>query len=607
VKLWIPGFKPDVRMQGSPDHIKTAREAPVATKLQPSSGPLLSRNTAIDMAFVSSLFILSILIINPIGNFPLNDDWAYALTVKYFVENGDYRPTSWASMTLITNILWGTFYCILTGYSFTALRFATLTLSLIGILGTYILMRDLSQPRRLAVIASLTLGFNPIYYALSNTFMTDVPFTALNILSAIFFARNLRTDSDHDLCIGTALAVAATLSRQLAISVPVAFGLSMILRRGLTRRSGLRIVMPLCLCVIFLIIFQQWLTVTGPPPIQYKAKNDELFAALREYGTLLRHLVKHSLVTMLYLGLFLMPILLSFVTDIFRTEKKKAMGVIFGIVLVSIGAGIAKLASRYGEFTMPMLGNIMVKEGIGPLTLPTFDDMPALPDGIWLLVTAICVIGTIILILIVSLRIMELVQRPTFGKKIKANDNVKIFFTLSAVIYFLPLLPLADDNFYDRYVVPVVPLLGAGLVGTPVCVTNALTVDARLGRLGAVVFLVVASLFAICGTRDYLAWNRVRWVALGELIERDHIKKEDIDGGFEFTGLYLYDEYFRNQPPHKMWENHGALYEVGFQKMSGYRILKEYSYSHWMPPYLGTVVVMQRNPVDPNSGDGPKK
>jgi dolichyl-phosphate-mannose--protein O-mannosyl transferase len=68
-----------------------------------------------------------------------------------------------------------------------AVRISTLVLSLVGVLGVYVLIRQLNRPRWLAMICALTLCFNPVYFSLSNTFMTDVPFAAWEILTSLFF------------------------------------------------------------------------------------------------------------------------------------------------------------------------------------------------------------------------------------------------------------------------------------------------------------------------------------------------------------------------------------------------------------------------------------
>src|SRR6267378_993327 len=180
--------------------------------------PVLSkRNQLLDLALLVMIFAVSIVVVNPLGDFPLDDDWSFARTVKGLVEHGDWRPTGWTSPTLITQSLWGAIFCVAAGFSFNALRFSTLTLALVGILGVYVLFIINIRDRLLAVTAALTLAFNPIYYVLSNTFMTDVPFTALAILSSIFFVRCIRRFGYLDLSIACLLAVAATLCRQLGL------------------------------------------------------------------------------------------------------------------------------------------------------------------------------------------------------------------------------------------------------------------------------------------------------------------------------------------------------------------------------------------------------
>ena len=152
----------------------------------------IPKGAARDMLLLAAIWVASLFIVNPVGDFPLNDDWSFGLAVKRLLQTGDFRPTGWASMPLITQTLWGSLFCLPAGFSFNALRLSTLLLSLCSILGVYLLVRQAHPSRMLAAVTALTLGFNPIYYVLSNTFMTDVPFTAFLLAAAWFFSRNLR-------------------------------------------------------------------------------------------------------------------------------------------------------------------------------------------------------------------------------------------------------------------------------------------------------------------------------------------------------------------------------------------------------------------------------
>jgi hypothetical protein len=67
------------------------------------------------------LFLVEFLI-NPIGEFALNDDWAYARTVYDFINTGDYKLSFWQSIFGFTQFAVGVIFCKLFCFSFTLLR-----------------------------------------------------------------------------------------------------------------------------------------------------------------------------------------------------------------------------------------------------------------------------------------------------------------------------------------------------------------------------------------------------------------------------------------------------------------------------------------------------
>jgi hypothetical protein len=87
-------------------------------------------------------------------------------------------------------------------------------------------------------------------------------------------------------------------------------------------------------------------------------------------------------------------------------------------------------------------------------------------------------------------------------------------------------------------------------------------------------------------------------------MESKHVKAEDIDGGFEFNGWYMYDSQYKSDPKKSWWWVQGDTYRIGFGSMPGYTVIKEYSYLHWMPPHAGKIVVLKENlPGTPNIRD----
>src|SRR5262245_39140062 len=86
---------------------------------------------------LSCIWVAAAVVVNPIGNFPLNDDWAYGFAVRNLVETGELRLSDWTATNLFAQVYWGAIFCFPFGFSFTALRLSTLSLGLIGVLATY--------------------------------------------------------------------------------------------------------------------------------------------------------------------------------------------------------------------------------------------------------------------------------------------------------------------------------------------------------------------------------------------------------------------------------------------------------------------------------------
>ncbi len=267
-----------------------------------------SRTVAVDIILIALLWCLAATLVNPLGNFPLNDDWSYGVSVKHMLAEKAFHPTGWTGTTLLTHTLWGALFCMPCGFSFAALRISILVLGLIGVLGFYALLRTVQATRKLAMAGSLTLAFNPVYFALSNSFMTDVSFTALTILSLLFFTKSLSRNSTACLYLGTALALAATLCRQIGIFLPIAFGLFALVKNGCSLKNLLRAGLPNVIVMGGLLIFQAWLQASGKMPLGYQARTAESLHLLKDPTHILLFCLSGTVIALLYLGLFLLPV-----------------------------------------------------------------------------------------------------------------------------------------------------------------------------------------------------------------------------------------------------------------------------------------------------------
>ena len=554
-----------------------------------------------DMLLLTSIWLVSLFVVNPIGDFPLNDDWSFGLSVKRLLQTGDFRPTGWTSMTLITQTLWGFLFCLPAGFSFTALRLSTLLLSLCSVLVVYLLVRQVHPSRLLATVAALTVGFNPIGYALSNTFMTDVPFTALFLVAAWFFARSLQTGSDFALLCGLACALAATLCRQLGLAAPAAFAICLVWSRGLSARWLVRAVVTLAICLGTLLAFQHWLRATGRIPALFTLKNQVLFPKLGNPRALVSGLAKHIGTALLYLGWFSLPVTILALPTVAAARRKRRAFIIAccaGCAFVLCSVFVLLLTRG----PMPTAGNIVVAQGIGPLSLRdvhilNLPHVPTLGKPFWLAVTAASLLGGALL---VGAAAGAAASAWPFLKpvRIQHDQTAGLFFLLCGGIYLAPILVIGG---WDRYYIPALPFL---LVGIAALASGSWSGQTRVRLALAALLLASLSTFAVFGTRDYFAWNRVRWMALNDLLASEKATPADIDGGFEFNGWYLYDPAYTEDPAKSWYWVERDTYLLAFAEMPGWRTLKEYSYAHWLPPYAGKIFVLKKAPADNTTQPG---
>ena len=87
--------------------------------------------------------VLVVVLVNPLREgLTADDGWAYALSVRHWVETGQYKLNDWASVNMPVQIYWVGLLAKIFGYSFTLLRLSTLFLFLVAILSFYYLLRD---------------------------------------------------------------------------------------------------------------------------------------------------------------------------------------------------------------------------------------------------------------------------------------------------------------------------------------------------------------------------------------------------------------------------------------------------------------------------------
>ena len=542
---------------------------------------------------IIAIWVVAILLIDPRGNFPLNDDWCYGKPVFELLRAHRFHLAGVVSMPIIGMVLWAVPFCLILGSTFEALRIATLVLALGGLLALYGLLREAGMPRWAAFFGSVVLALNPLYLLLSHGFMTDVPSVAFMLIGMYAYARALRSDSIGMILLGTVPACAAALTRQIGFFLPFGFALAYLVGYGVRLRSVLRAAIPVLVTVTTYLGYIYWLESTHRLPKLYNMQSNTISKFLARGPSFWADAAQGVAFTSYqYMGLLLLPFLILTIPRWKHVLTLRQRRTNFRVSLITGLIVMTTLAS--GRIWLPMRnvkGDYIWNFGMGPLTLrDTWREHVAhfpnaMPEGFWIVVTAAAVIGGALLLwhLLAAIEMLASRDRESFPTSYKAflvlplsvaAMNVALMLPLSAFVYFdrYYLCPIAAS------IVLVALTTGPSLKPNRLCISVALLTLLLIGSFG------------IGATHDYLAWNRVRWHAVDELMRTEQVNPRDIDGGQEFGAWYNFDES-------KLTWDVFDDYVITFGPMRGYEVHKRYTYRHWMPPGEASIYVL-RKPYD---------
>lgn len=503
------------------------------------------------------IWLLLIIIINPTGDFPLNDDWCYGKSVKTLVEEGYLKLYNWGEMTLIAHVYFGSIFAEFFGFSFTALRWSTLVIGATAILGIYQLCLLVGASRKVALLSALVSIVNPLFLGLSFSFMTDVPFYAIAIWSFYFFVKALQTDTWKPLVIAILLCCWALLIRQIALVFPVAWLIAIIFTKKLTKQNILKAILPLVILLTlyfgYTIIMKQLGMLQG----RYNDKLHRLFEAIQQLSLKkLNGIFIYFLVCLSYIGFLLSPI------HLIRLVKDKVSAYII-IAFTLLGTAYLIYAGK----TIPTLDNVWIDFGIGPTTMydhygffKLAPDIQA-PSMLRWFMTGLGLLSSVALLFSLKDTVLPIVKR-------KKGNAILVFSLLCMAIYLAPFLLL---SVYDRYLLFVIPMVIAVLV------YNYKGTITRQMQVISLLFIMALGIFSVSATHDYLSWNRVRWELLNEL-EASGVPVNHIQGGAEHT---TWNQFSETQEA--WWNNVIPVYAVVFKPTENVSVLKHKTYSRWLP------------------------
>lgn len=542
-------------------------------------------------AFLGTAFIIPVFTDAPVG-----DDWVYTRSVETLLRTGRLEILDLSVVTLVFQVFWGSFFSLILGISFGAMRLSTLLLVLFSGAAFYGLCRELGLERGRAALGAAAYLFNPLTFVLAYTFMTDGQFTALAVIATFLYVRGLNPSRLDPLFIilGSAVAALAFLTRQQGALIPLAVGCYLLLaRRWRLDRDSLKLTLWVAgIPALAVGLYYLWLaTVHGTPEQQELFAEKIITAGWDDTRLLIGRLTQ---IEMVYLGFFVLPIAAAVLPSINRWRLPVGWP---GIALLLVWTGALLVGLRlFGESgrLMPYIPQFVGTHGVGPTDLhggrqPVID--PSWRDAL----TTICAASLFVFILLISRRLDDTRPSPT-----KAAAGLVAAIALWQVLGILP------PSFHfrnwiisvDRYLLPMVPF-GIALL---------LWASRSLPLVRPIGWLVVGAyaLFSVVATRDFVVFQGATWdmartaIASGVPLTR-------LDAGASWDGYYLYEYSLANGIPQQTpsgpwWTNlfgpaTDSSYIVASGPVAGYDPIFVREYSSWLHDEPQLMYLLRRHGV----------
>lgn len=456
-------------------------------------------------AAIAALFAAAWVAVDAWSDTPLIDDWVYGWSVEHLVRTGRLAVLPIGAIYPLFQIAWAAPFASLLGFSFVALRLSTVVLAVVGCSAIWMTLRELDVSPRASLLGALALALHPVFFALSFSFMTEVPFVSLSALALAVYVRAMRRHAPRGFWLAGAIAVAAYLVRPLGILLPIAAAAAVVAdRRGLRRWTVLpALLMPL--------------VVMGGLQVALPA----LFGPLDWAGTRTGYLQWWFMVPPWRYAAWTLEVLVQavfplapLVVSALRGRDHATAAVVAALMAALCLVALGEIPSPLPDTQTWSLQELTARSMVGGHVPPSAWSLAARP---WLQAAGLYVLAGAVVLAVTRWR------APSPGR---AGLGVVAAYGLLnvAAIHLLWL-------YNDRYYVVLAP---------PLAVLAAIALDARPAPLRlAAIGLAAWAAVDVTGTRDMLAVYRAAAAAVADL-QSSGVPAWEIDAGYTLNGWRLY-------------------------------------------------------------------
>jgi hypothetical protein len=533
-----------------------------------------------ELGIIAAVWAAAILLIHPRGDFPIVDDWDFAIATWNFARSGHFQFTNFTAVSLRAMVLWGAAWTRLFGESFEVLRASTLVLSL----GTLLVVnRTLARGgvgRGVRIFTTLALLFHPLFLWASCTYMTDVPFVFASAVALYCFTVALLEDKTGWLLAGCLAVMVAWFIRQNGVFLLISPLVLVVWRReSRWRAQAATLLSFLGMFALLLLFKREWLA--GSPAMfatHFHVWTEETFRLPEQVATLFRYVLFNAQNS----ALFFLPLTLPLVACLRRMRKLDAvLLVVLGAVVVYrvTDLGLAGYLVPYNSdhlYSDILPGNFFIDFGLGvPMLIDTFSRHLPYPFTLakWgrVVLTGLSALAT-------ALMLWALLR-----SQLRPQPRSRFVELAALAAAFGTLVLFGSGYYYDRYSLDT---------AWPVCLALPLLVpwDKRLARALGGLALACMAVFSTLAVQEHFIWQRARWTAWHDLRARG-IAVDQIDGGAEAGGLYE----LATASVSVARRGHGPRrYAITFRPLDGYRVIARYPFTTFLGGRRGAIYTIEQ-------------
>lgn len=535
------------------------------TRPQQAAPSLFSREALLCVA----IFCACLLLVWPVAEVGVNDDWVYTITTLDFARTGHFIFHGWASPMLGWQAMWGALFSKLFGPTYTAVRLSTIPVAAFTVLLYHAILRRFGLNPAHATFGTLALALSPVFLPLSASFMTDVP-AILPIFLCLYccqLAVTARTDTKTVLWLTAAALSNLALGtvRQIAwlgVLVMVPGCVWLLRRRRYVVPAGIALWLAGALCIHFLMSWFNRQPFTAPEKLVPGKVGAYLIPVVTQQAW-------RGLMTMLLLVLPVLTIGLSCLSWKRRGTKIRAASLL--VVLAIAFLWLRRLGQAHTLFA-PWLGNTVGPRGI--LQDGLFGSNPVMPTR-WQMLLFIILVASAFASVEAFLACRRRPASTTHAQEqITSWKSMSVLLLPFVFCYCALLLPRAAFFvLFDRYLLEIIAVLIIYALRW-----HQVNISPRIPLLSSVLLALVAFL-TVADTHDLFATYRAE-VRVADELQAAGIPRTEIRGGFAYDFAtetyargYVNDPRLLNPPgayhfipPQKPWKLDGVYCDYPIQQ-----------------------------------------